>query len=82
MKNKKYYIYITGWNGMKIEEVGKRKYEKVYSNLEKAKEEIKRLWEEEIECDEGVYLYHNGVLEEIEYNYNTFEIIDRQENKL
>lgn len=64
MNNNKYYVFITGWMGMNINDINTMKPNSIFNNKEDAINEINRLWKEELEPDDGVYIYHNGILEE------------------
>lgn len=61
----KYYVYGAGWEGMDYEDLEICKPDGIYDNLEDAIKEVNRLWEEELECDESSYIYHNGILREV-----------------
>lgn len=64
MKNfdsSKWYVWGAGWDAREIM-VYDWEPNAVCATEDEAKAEVARLWEEELECDEQVFIYHNGVM--------------------
>lgn len=63
MENK-FYIYLTGWQGMTEDAVKLEEADYVEETREKAEQTARKAFEEWLDIDEHVYIYHNGELEE------------------
>ena len=60
-----YEVYLSGWEGIKtIEQLDRMDVYATCSTLKEALEACQRAWKEELDEDEGVYIYHDGVLGE------------------
>lgn len=64
MDNNKFYVFLTGYMGMGLEDASENWAHGKFDTLEEAKEAIDYAIDELVECDEGVYLYHCGQLTE------------------
>ncbi len=64
MDNNKYYVFLTGYMGMALEDVSEDWAYGKFDTLKEAKETADYAIDNIVECDEGVYLYHCGQLTE------------------
>lgn len=61
---KEYRVYLAGWMGMDENDMINMKPYAICESLEGAFKECEKAWDEELDCDEGAYIYDGEELKE------------------